>query len=850
MSEIVTEFDWRAAGLLTGTSVLLVAGTLAVFIVRRPLLRQRLAELSIALTLVWFVMAVVPLPRIPLSLKFAKDGWRTVVASNESRALQPLANTESMVVPAGSPLGPVEPRTYEIDANAEPVGFAPGRAAVSPPTQPATKTPIIASAIARHWAERVWRIYLVAAAALIACIVLARTLLSISVRRSVSAPDWVQGLYNDLSPQLRATVRVSTRHRRPVSFGVFRPVILLPAFLCDASRKQTLRHVLLHEQVHVDRRDAIGNALMNIASPILWFHPLFWYLRSTAIFARELIADDRASSRSDKLTYVNDLLELIRLQPPRLGVVSGGMGVFGFRHPFTRRMSLLLNRDQPLESTMKRTSMITLCALGLLVMLPVVAILGTQTSIAQETLPEGALGNLIAAVDETDQQRLTDEGDLASDVSANKEAENSKTKDTETAPAKANATTFEPLESFGLAYAVNDLHAFSPLEGQVIEITCQPGTLVKKGDVIARLENLSLVQESLAIRQKLHEAVNGASGEVRVTAAEQRIESLRSSLERSVELSDKKLVSPTEIQAIQAELRQAELRLKSELVAMDNAKRLEDELNRQYKITQDRIQRLEVRAPISGIVEEVSVKPSAVVSTGAKLFRVIDLAKVRVKCHVPVTKFNPAELRDRTARVDFKLGDGVIQLIGKIAYIGSTVSLNDTMEVWIDCDNVQRNGDWMIRPGMRCRSFVMNRDTPPVAAATDKAWIPNPNSETKLADLEADEIKLLKELVKQHEETSRFFQLSYENGTATTGDVENAKRDWWSAEAQLAIAEGRIDDADSAFQKAIEAARAAVASVEKLLRNGMVSSPSVLLIQRRATEIQLEYLRFQKSANR
>lgn len=823
MSELVTEFDWQAAGLLTGTSVLLVAGTIAVLFVQKPLLRQRLAELSITLTLLWFLMAVTPLPRVSLPWLRGKQ----VVPSATVAVAESQSSTQPLVIETEPK--PLAPQPLELDVASasqemgEPGLGEPGRAATIPTILPPIETTAADSAMTSRWSDRAWQGYLCVSVALLGCIVLGRLLLAICVRRSVLAPAWVQALYNELAPQRRATIRVSTRHQRPVSFGVFRPVILLPAFLCERSRAQALRHVLSHEQVHVDRRDAIGNTLMNMAAPFLWFHPLYWNLRSAAVFARELIADDHASNGTDKLAYVNDLLELIRLQPPRLSVVSSGMGVLGFRHPFTRRMSLLLNRNQPLESTMKRTSMITVCTLGLLVMLPTVAVLGTRASVAQETSSITATETAIAT------ETAVDEGDSTSD------------------PKETPSTTVlikddESFEAKGVAIAVNDLNAFSPTEGQVVAINRKPGEVVEKGDSVVRLQNLSLLQEASAMRQKLSQAANESSNEMSVRAAEQHLKAERSELERIEQLFKKNLVSKTQQQAQVAKIRIAEFELEAATRAVADARKLESELDRQYRIAQDRVKALEVRSPISGVIEELAIQPSAVVSTGAKLFRVIDLSKIRFRCFVPIKKFSPAALRDKPARIEFPVGNGSLQLVGKVQYVGSTVTLDGGMEVWIDCENLKQDGDWMILPGMLGKVVLSASPKQTTTAEPDNAWKPNPKS----AEFAAEEVVLLKKLVEQNEATFRIAKLKLENGTGSVRNLENAGTEWWSSQAELAIAEGKIDDADAAYQKAISFASKTVDSVEQQLLKGSVDAALVLPLQRRATQIQLEYLRFKK----
>ena len=72
-------------------------------------------------------------------------------------------------------------------------------------------------------------------------------------------------------------IRVVESDRAPVPmvWGIARPVIVLPA----ASRAwpaERLRTVVLHELIHVERRDLLAQAIGQAACCLYWFHPLAW----------------------------------------------------------------------------------------------------------------------------------------------------------------------------------------------------------------------------------------------------------------------------------------------------------------------------------------------------------------------------------------------------------------------------------------------------------------------------------------------------------------------------------------------------------------------------------------------
>ncbi|WP_237134777.1 M56 family metallopeptidase [Pseudohongiella sp. O18] len=72
------------------------------------------------------------------------------------------------------------------------------------------------------------------------------------------------------------SVRVGRDLDSPVSFGLFRPQILLPAAADDWS-EAVLRDVLLHELCHIKRLDWITSLVSYLIACALWINPLVWF---------------------------------------------------------------------------------------------------------------------------------------------------------------------------------------------------------------------------------------------------------------------------------------------------------------------------------------------------------------------------------------------------------------------------------------------------------------------------------------------------------------------------------------------------------------------------------------------
>jgi len=87
-------------------------------------------------------------------------------------------------------------------------------------------------------------------------------------------------------------ILVHTQIETPLTWGIRRHVILLPAALLSAD-PAVCESALSHEQAHIDRRDWVWNLFAEIVCALCWFQPGAWWLRRRMRFESERACDDR-----------------------------------------------------------------------------------------------------------------------------------------------------------------------------------------------------------------------------------------------------------------------------------------------------------------------------------------------------------------------------------------------------------------------------------------------------------------------------------------------------------------------------------------------------------------------------
>ena len=92
------------------------------------------------------------------------------------------------------------------------------------------------------------------------------------------------------------SVRESSNVTAPLTYGILRPVILLPTGL-DWEDTATLNYAFTHEYTHIRRFDALLRLLLMAALCVHWFNPLVWVMYILALRDIELSCDEAVVRR-------------------------------------------------------------------------------------------------------------------------------------------------------------------------------------------------------------------------------------------------------------------------------------------------------------------------------------------------------------------------------------------------------------------------------------------------------------------------------------------------------------------------------------------------------------------------
>ncbi len=321
--------------------------------------------------------------------------------------LLPVWRVPVLPAPNVTPVVVLAPETEFFDTPFVVAGEAPALAAS--PVPPTAIAAPVAAALSWNWFGVVLAVWFVGV-----LIVLCRLALGMLRMRRITyeAECLTNYHWSAMMSRLRAQIDLPTHISlyaseeisMPVTWGIWRPMILLPAESAHWSGEWR-RIVLLHELAHIKRRDCLTQMIANWACALYWFHPLVWFAAKRLRVERELACDDyvleigtRASEYAGYLVELAKTFDAVQVSSP----VVVGMACSQLESRVRAILDPALKRSIPSRRSLLALTFVTACVLA-----PLAALQATSQA---QTTPVAELASAAPA------PALTPE--LQADVSA------------------------------------------------------------------------------------------------------------------------------------------------------------------------------------------------------------------------------------------------------------------------------------------------------------------------------------------------------------------------------------------------------------------------------------------------
>jgi beta-lactamase regulating signal transducer with metallopeptidase domain len=218
--------------------------------------------------------------------------------------------------------------------------------------------------------------------------------------RSIGGWWWLQRLRRKTTEEAPATIhaaflnmcarlgiarlidlRISECISVPMTIGVLRPLVLLPASALLGLSPDQLEAIFAHELAHVRRADYFWNLIQTLVETLFFFHPTVWWIGKRLREQRELCCDDIALEMcSDPLVYATALLQVEeqRSEGLKLAMALDGHQPSIFRVRILRIFGETL--PQPQRPGLRPLSLIAVWAVLLLFLSPLSKAFNSRSS--------------------------------------------------------------------------------------------------------------------------------------------------------------------------------------------------------------------------------------------------------------------------------------------------------------------------------------------------------------------------------------------------------------------------------------------------------------------------------------
>lgn len=160
-----------------------------------------------------------------------------------------------------------------------------------------------------------------------------------------------------------------------------------------------------------------------------------------------------------------------------------------------------------------------------------------------------------------------------------------------------NKSLDRQIQSDGTLEAITDLVVISETQGKILSVYKEKGDRVRKGDLLAQVENDLITAE--------------------VEAAKANLDKLTLDLNRFSKLYESDATTKRQIEEIQIGLKNAEA---------------------QYKSAKKRLDNTSIRATANGIINDDYVQEGAYISPGTKLYEIVDVSQLKLNVKLTVTE--------------------------------------------------------------------------------------------------------------------------------------------------------------------------------------------------------------------
>lgn len=245
--------------------------------------------------------------------------------------------------------------------------------------------------------------------------------------------------------------------------------------------------------------------------------------------------------------------------------------------------------------------------------------------------------------------------------------------------------------------------------GRLVEVKVRENQQVKKGEILAQIDDRKAVAAQNVAEHKLLAAEKEAGNRISVDYAAAKNKVAQVAYRKGVQANDKVPGTTPEIELFKLKLEEVASRLE-----MDHAEyQLEiaatsvDVRKAELDAAKLDAERLKITAPWDGVIVKREREDGEWVKPGDPVFQMVQMDQLRIEAFLDGARLSPADVDNRPVSVKVTAAPGQEAAVeGRITYISPLVEAGNRFLVKVDVVNRQNGGHWLLRPGMKAEMTI------------------------------------------------------------------------------------------------------------------------------------------------
>lgn len=257
---------------------------------------------------------------------------------------------------------------------------------------------------------------------------------------------------------------------------------------------------------------------------------------------------------------------------------------------------------------------------------------------------------------------------------------------------------------------IADVDVPAPETGVLLEVKAKTGQIVKRGDVLARVDDSKAKLSELRANTELARLRREAENDLKVRLAKKNLDVANAELNRALATEQRlpKSVSKTEFDRLRLDAEKAELEIAQATFEVELARLAVNAGEDDLQMARLNVRRRKVLAPLDGVVVEVKHRMGEWVEAGQPVVRIVQLDRLRAEGLLDAD-LATANIKGRKVCVDVRFAeDKAASFAGEIVFVSPEIHpVNGKVQVWAEVNN----RDELLRPGLSATMTIVP-DTP------------------------------------------------------------------------------------------------------------------------------------------